>query len=166
MAIESTELKLRLSGGASNSDPAASIGGAISSADMPSGIFSNVPSADSAAGETYYRLVYVRNTDPALTAEATKVWFSSVGSNADTTFSMGLATEGLNTEVTAVSNEHTAPSPAVTFLTPTTEGTALAMGNIPAGQYYGLWLKLVVAASSSAYSNDGFTVRVRCDTAA
>lgn len=164
MAIESSELKLRLSGGAANSDPAASIGGAISSVDMPSGIFANVPSADSSAGETYYRLVYVRNTDPALTATATKVWFSSVGANSDTTFSMGLATQGLNTEVTAISDEHTAPSPTVTFSTPTSEGTALSMGDIPTGQYYGLWLKMVIAPGASAYANDGFTVRVRCDT--
>lgn len=164
MAIESSELKLRLSGGAANSNPAASIGGTISSVDMPTGIFANIPAADSSAGETYYRLVYVRNTDPALTAVGTKVWFSDVGDNADTTFSMGLATQGLNTEVTAIADEHTAPSPTVTFSTPTSAETALSMGDIPTGQYYGLWLKCVIGASSSAYANDGFTVRVRCDT--
>ena len=165
MAIESSELKLRLSGGAANSNPALSIGGAISSVDMPSGIFADVPSADASAGETYYRLVYVRNTDPALTAQSAKVWFQSVGANSDTTFSMGLATEGLNTQVSAIANEHTAPA-GVSFSTPVAEGTALSLGNIPTNQYYGLWLKMVVGAGAAAYNNDGFTVRVKCDTAA
>ena len=52
---------MRLSGGAANSNPASSIGGAVSSVAAPSGLWANAPSGDAAAGSVNYRCVYVYN---------------------------------------------------------------------------------------------------------
>ena len=67
MAILSTDLKMYLSGGASNSDPAAALGGAISSSQRGTNIFDNVTSGEASAGDTEYRGVYIKNTNGSQT---------------------------------------------------------------------------------------------------
>ena len=52
------DLEYRLSGGAANSDPILSIGGAMSSVEVTgSTLFDTVSSAEAAAGDTEYRCV-------------------------------------------------------------------------------------------------------------
>ena len=166
MAIVASDIKFYLSGGASNADPLLSLGGAISSTQAGSNIFANVSSGDAASGKTYYRCIYVKNTTGGgLTLESAKVWFQANTPSTTTAVSMALAGEGLNATAETVVDQYTAPS-GESFTAPSSSGTALSLTNIPAGQYYAIWLKLVVDASSPAYSNDGFTLRVLGDTAA
>ena len=165
MAIVASDIKFYLSGGASNADPLLSLGGAISSTQAGSNIFANVSSGDAASGRTYYRCIYVKNTHGSLTLESAKVWFQANTPSTTTAVSMALAGEGLNATAETISDQYTAPS-GESFTAPSSSGTALSLSNIPAGQHYAIWLKLVVDASSPAYSNDGFTLRVLGDTAA
>lgn len=166
MAIVSSDIKTRLSGGASNADPALSLGGIISSTDAGSNIFANVSSSDAAAGCTHYRCVYVLNNHGSLTLENAKVWIQTNTPSTTTAISIALDGGGLNaTAEGPKSDQLTAPS-GETFTAPSSEGTGLSLGNIPAGQKYAIWIKRVVDASSPAYSNDGFTIRVKGDTAA
>lgn len=164
MPIVSSDIKYRLSGGSSNTDPAASLGGIISSTDAGSNIFANVSSSDAAAGATHYRCVYILNNHGTLTLENAKVWIQTNTPSTTTAVAIALAGEGLNATAETIGDEDTAPS-GETFSAPSTEGTGLTLGNIPAGQRYAIWIRRVVDASSAAYSNDGFTIRVKGDTA-
>jgi hypothetical protein len=165
MPIVASDIKFYLSGGASNSDPLLSLGGIISSTQAGTNIFANVSSSDAASGKTYYRCIYIKNTHATLALESAKVWFQANTPSTTTAVSMALAGEGLNATAETVVDQFTAPV-GETFSAPSSSGTSLSLTNVPAGQYYAVWLKLVVDASSPAYANDGFTLRVLGDTAA
>lgn len=165
MAIISTDIQYRLSGGSSNSDPAASLGGAISSTAMGTNIFDNVSSAEASAGDTEYRCIYVRNGHGTLTLQNAKVWIQSNTPSTDTTVAIALAGEGVNGTAETVGNESTAPS-GESFTSPADEANGLTIGNIPAGQHQAIWIRRTVTAGAAAYNNDGFTIRVKGDTAA
>lgn len=165
MAIVSTDIQYRLSGGASNSAPASSLGGVKSSTSMSTDLFDDVSSGEAAAGDTEYRCVYVHNNHGTLTAEAAKIWIQTNTPSTDTTIAIGLGTSSINGTEQTVADESTAPS-GVSFSSPSTEGTALSLGNIPAGQHKAVWVRRVVNAAAAAYTNDTFTLRTKCDTAA
>lgn len=165
MAILSTDIQYRLSGGASNSDPAASLGGAISSTAAGTNIFDNVSSAEASAGDTEYRCLYIRNGHATLTMQSAKVWIQSNTPSADTAVAIAIAGEGVNGTAETIANENTAPS-GETFVTAVDEANAISIGNIPPGQHIAIWVRRVVNASAAAYNNDGFTLRTKCDTAA
>lgn len=165
MAITATDIKKYLSGGGANTDPAASIGGAISSTEVVgSTILSTVTGAQSTAGRTRYRAIYIKNTHGSLTYQSAKVWIGTDTPSADTDADVALSAQGLNATVTAIADEVTAPA-SVTFTNgATSEGTGLSMGDIPAGQSYGLWIKNVINASAAAVA-DSFTINYTGDTA-
>src|SRR4051812_35557073 len=96
MAIVASDLKFRLSGGSSNTDPNASIGGVKSSTDAASTIFDDVSSAEAAAGENEYRCIYVHNNHGSLTALAAKIWIQSNTPSADTTVALALGNAAMN----------------------------------------------------------------------
>lgn len=162
MPIISTDLKYRLSGGAANSDPNASIGGAISSNDAPASIFDNVLSSEASAGDIEYRCVYLRNNHGSLTALALKVWIQANTVPTDTQVAIGLGAAAVSATETAVANENTAPA-GVVFTEPSSEGTALSVGDLAAGAYKALWIRRTITAGAAG-NNDGFTLRQKCDT--
>lgn len=164
MPIVASDIKYRLSGGASNTDPNASIGGVMSTTtDAPASVFDNVSSAEAAAGDIEYRCIYVLNNHGTLTLENGKVWVQANTPNALTDVAIGLAAEGANATAAAVANESTAPA-SVTFSAAASEGAALSLGNLAAGQRYGVWIRYTVTAGASAGA-DSFTLRVKGDTA-
>lgn len=165
MPIVNTDIKYRLSGGAANSDPAASLGGAKSSTEMSTDLFDDVGSSEASAGDTEYRCIYVHNGHGSLTMESAKIWIQANTPSTDTAIAIGLGTSSINGTEQTVVDESTAPS-GVSFSSPATEGAALSLGNIPFGQHKAVWVRRVVNASSAAYTNDTFTLRVKCDTAA
>lgn len=164
MPIVNTDIKYRLSGGASNTDPNASIGGIMSTTtDAPAGVFDSVSSAEAAAGDIEYRCVYVLNNHGSITLENGKVWIQTNTPNAATAVDIGLAAEGANATAAAIANESTAPA-SVTFSAAANEGAALSLGNLAAGQRYAVWIRYTVTAGASAGA-DSFTLRVKGDTA-
>jgi hypothetical protein len=165
MAIVNTDIKYRLSGGSANSAPAASLGGAKSSVDMSTDLFDDVGSSESSAGDTEYRCVYIHNAHGSLTMESAKLWIQTNTPSADTIIAVGLGTSAINATEQTVANENTAPS-GVSFSSPSVEGSALSLGNIPFGQHKAVWIRRVVTAGAAAYTNDTFTLRTKCDTAA
>jgi hypothetical protein len=166
MPIVSSDIKYYLSGGAANSDPNAALGGAISSTQLSgtplNNLFDDVAGAESSAGDTEYRGIYVKNTHGTLTLQDAKLWIESqVASGANV--EIALADEGLNATMETIANEDTAPSGPV-FSAPTDKPSGLSLGNIPAGQFFGIWVKRIVPPASSAQANDGATLRVEGDT--
>lgn len=169
MPIVASDLKIRLSGGAGNSDVNASLGGAKSSTEVTDNtthnLFDQVSGTESNAGDIEYRGVYLHNGHGSLTAQNTRVYISSNTGSADTTIDIALAGEGLNATMETIGNENTAPS-GETFSAPTTYAGGLDMGNIPSGQHYGLWIRRTVDAGAAAVNDDAVTIKYDCDTAA
>lgn len=168
MPIISTDIVYRLSGGASNTDVNASLGGAKSSTNVGTGLhnlFDVVGSAEAATGDTEYRCVYVHNNHGTLTMQSAKIWISSNTPSTDTSVEIALGSSAVNGTETSVANENTAPS-GPTFSAPASEGAALSIGDIPAGQHKAVWIKRIVNAGAAAYNSDGATITVSCDTAA
>lgn len=165
MAIVTADIEYRLSGGAANADPTASLGGAKSSTVVGSDLFDDVSSSESANGDAEYRCVYVHNDHASLTMESAKVWIQANTPSPDTVIAIGVGTAAINGTEQTVVDESTAPS-GVSFSSPTSEGTALSLGNIPFSQHKAVWIRRTVTAGASAYNSDSFTLRVKCDTAA
>lgn len=162
MAIVSTDIKYRLSGGAANSNPAASLGGAKSSTDVPAGIFDDVSSAEASAGAVEYRCVYVHNNHGTLSLLGAKLWIQANTPSGDTDIAVGLGASGLNGAETAVANETSAPA-GVSFSTPSAFASGLSLGDLPSGQHFAVWVRRTVTAGAAATS-DSFTLRVQGDT--
>lgn len=169
MPIVAGDIDYHLSGGAANSDPAASLGGAISSTQIVDAtlhnLFDVVSSAEASAGDTEYRCMYVKNAHGSLTLQNAVVWIQTQTPSGDTSVEIALAGEGVNGTAETVADESTAPV-GETFSAPATEGAGLAIGDIPAGQHQAIWVKRIVSAAASAYSNDSVVIRVKGDTAA
>jgi hypothetical protein len=163
MAIASTDIHYRLSGGASNSSPASSLGGAKSSTDAGAAIFDDVSSAEAAAGDTEYRCVYVHNGHASLTLIGAVLWIAANTPSPSTTIDVGVGSSAVNGTEQAVADENTAPS-GVTFAAAASQGAGIALGDIPAGQSRAVWLRRSVSAGAAAVA-DSFTLRVAGDTA-
>lgn len=162
MPIVATDIKYRLSGGAANTDPAASLGGAASTTDAGSTIFDNVSSAEAAAGDTEYRCVYVRNNHGALTLTSPKVWIQANTPSGDTAIEISLGTSAVNGTEQTVADENTAPVGTL-FSAAANEGAGLPLGDLAPGATKAVWIKRIINAAAAA-ANDSFTLRVKGDT--
>jgi hypothetical protein len=166
MPIVAGDIDYHLSGGAANSDVNASLGGAISSVQLVDAtlhnLFDQVSSAESSAGDTEYRCIYVKNNHGSLTLQNAVVWIQTQSGEATT--AIALAGEGVNGTAETVADESTAPV-GESFSSPVTEGAALSIGDIPAGEHMAIWVRRTVAAAASA-ANDTAILRVKGDTAA
>ena len=161
MAIVSTDIQYRLSGGSSNSDPAASLGG-VKSSTAASNYFDDVSSAEASAGDTEYRCVYVHNNHGTLTLIGAKVFIQTNTPSSDTDVAIGLGSSAINGTEQTVANESTAPT-GVSFSAPTTFAGGLAIGDLAAGAHKAVWVRRTVNAGAAAYA-DSFTLRVQGDT--
>lgn len=152
-------------------DPNASLGDQVSTTQWTGGsandLFDDVTGAENAASDVEYRCIFVHNTNTANTLENAVVYLSaetaggaSIAVGADTTAAsaVGAATQ----QALTVADENTAPA-GVTFSSPTTAGSGVALGNIGAGQVKAFWVRRT-AANTAALSNDGVTIAVTGDT--
>jgi hypothetical protein len=165
MAIVATDLKFYLSGGGSNVDPNASLGGAISSSQVGSNLFDDIGTAEAAAGDTEYRAYFVKNTNATDTAYATKIWIASNTVATATSLQIAVCDEGVANTIETVGNESTAPT-GPTFDDAEDEANAMTIGNLAPGEAFGIWVKRVVTSTGTAFANDTATLRVKANTAA
>lgn len=153
-------LQYNLTGGASNSDPNASLGGTSSSTQLSgtamNNLYDDVSPAEATAGDNEYRAIDIKNTGSA-TATVVKAYMNPDSSSADTRIDMGVEASPINS-TTSIADESTAPS-GVTFGTYTT-GSKLTITDIPNGSYARLWIKRVVTAGAANTSNDTGTINV------
>ncbi len=162
MPIVSSDIKYRLSGGASNADQNASLGGAKSTTEASASLFDNVSSAEAAAGDIEYRCHYVHNAHATLTMLAAKTWIQANTPSGDTLIEIGLGTSALNGTEQTVAGEGNAPS-GVTFVTAADEANAISLGDIPPGQHRAIWTRRTTTAGAAAFA-DSATLRTKCDT--
>lgn len=147
MPIISSDIKFYLSGGAANSDPNASLGGAISSVEMVDNtlhnLFDKVSVAEALAGDTEYRAIFIKNTHATLSFENIVLSISSQTSSADSSLQFALAGEAIGVStIETIANENTAPS-GETFAT-----TPVTIGTLAPGEMKGIWVKWIIDAAA------------------
>jgi|SRR5215212_4112675 len=167
MAIVAADIKeYRSTFSASGVD---SLGGAITATEVVDNTTHNiwdvVSSAESSAGDTEYRCIYVKNTHASLTLQSAKVWIQTQTPSTDTSVEIGLGSSAVNGTEQTVANENTAPT-SVTFSTAANEAAALSIGNIPNGQHKAIWIKRIVGAAAVAANDDSYVLSYAGDTAA
>lgn len=163
MPIVSADIHYRMSGGASNNDPAAALGGAKSSNSFSTNaIFDDVSSAEASAGDTEYRCFYVHNAHATLTLQGAKIWIQSQTSSGDTDIAIALGGEGKNGTAETVADENTAPS-GESFSQPASFAAGLSLGDLAPGEHYPVWVRRTVNAAAAS-ATDTWTIRVQGDT--
>lgn len=178
MAIAASDILYKFSvaaaaGNTTAGTAAGSLGDQISTTQITdatlANLFDNVTGDENAASDVEYRCYFVHNNHGSLTWENVVVWLSSEtagGASAaisvDTTGVTALGSG--SAQAKTVADESTAPS-SQTFTAPTTKGTGLAVGNIPAGSVAAIWVRRT-AANTAALDLDGVVIRCEGDTAA
>lgn len=169
MAILAAEIILRLSGGASNANVNASLGGVKSSVEVSDAtlhnIFDQVSGDESEAGDVEYRCIYVHNANATLDMQNAVAWILSNSPSPGSDVAIGVGSSAVNGTEQTVANEGTAPA-GVTFSAAANEGAAIALGTIPAGQHRAVWIRRTITAGAAAYNADNFSMRIKCQTAA
>lgn len=162
MPIISTDIQYRLSGGAANADPLASLGGVKSSVSAGANLFDDVPSAEATAGRVEYRCVYIHNANATEAyLDPVRLWIAANTPSANTTIDIGVGTATLNATEQTVANETTAPS-GVTFSAPTSFASGLTIPTIPAGQHRSVWIRRTITAGAAAFA-DSATISIQGD---
>jgi hypothetical protein len=181
MAISGdTDILYRLStksGSAGNSlsqgDPNASLGKYISltdwSATALNNLFDNVSGSENAASDVEYRCIFVLNNHGSLTLQGPVAYISaevaggcSVAIGVDTT---AASLKGASSaQAVSAADESSAPA-GISFSSPTTVATGLALGDIAAGYCKAIWVRRT-AANTVAVDADGFTLTIAGGTAA
>lgn len=166
MPIVAGDIDFHLSGGTSNTDPNASLGGVISNTQIVDNtlhnLFDKITGDESLAGDIEYRGYYVKNAHGTLTLEAAVIWIQQNTTNSE--ISIALAAEAVNVTMATIANESTAPS-GITFSQPANKAAGLSIGNIPAGQFKGIWVKRDIGAATLAEDAAEFHIKVEGDTA-
>lgn len=179
MAITESDILKKLAttaGAAGNSEagtPAGSLGKYISTTEITEAtllnLFDAITGDENAASTVDYRCVFVHNAHATLTMQSTVVWISaetSGGASAsigvDTTAASAIGASAV--QALTIASETTAPA-GVSFSAPTTKGTGLSLGDIPAGSCRAFWVRRT-AANTPAVDVDGAVFSIACDTAA
>lgn len=131
-------------------------------------LFDDISGAENAASTIDYRGIAVHNSNASNTWENPVVYLSSevaggasIAVAADTTATSAVGSA--SAQLLQIANETTAPAGPLTFSSPTTAGSGVALSNIPVGNVKGVWVRRS-AANSSALSNDGVTLGFAGDT--
>lgn len=172
MPIASSDIEYRLSGGASNTDPDAALGGAMSTVGgglittaVLNNLFDDVTGDEGSSGDVEYRCIYIRNNHGSLTLSSAKLWIQTDSASSDSVVDLALGGEGNGGTAETIANESTAPSGEV-FSHPSNKAAGLDLGDLATTEFYPVWVRRTITASASAANNDGPTLRVEGDTPA
>ena len=165
MSVLATDIKMLLSGGASNTDPNASLGGIVSTTevvdDTLQNLFDNVSGTEHTAGNTEYRAVFIKNNS-AETAYNAKIWIESNTTGDDSAIEIAKEASS-GSPIQTVGDESTAPT-GPTFSTADGIANAIVLGDMTAGTVYGIWVKRIITAGSAPQANDTAQIKVYVDS--
>lgn len=169
MAITATDILWPLSGGSSNTNVNASLGGALSSTGIADAtndnLFDDVSGAEATAGDVEYRGFYIKNNHGTLTLTDARIYISALTSSAGTEFDIGIAAEAVSVTMATIANESTAPT-SVSFSRPTDYTGGLQLNGstgLAPGAYRGVWIRRTVTAGAGAAADTG-TLKVEGNT--
>lgn len=177
-AIQSSEILIKYSvaaaaGNTTAGTAATSLGDQISTTAMPdatlNALFDDISGAENAASTVDYRCLFIHNSNASNALQDAAVWLSaevaggaSIAVGVDTTAASAIG--AAVAQALTIANETTAPS-GVSFSSPTSFATGVALGTINAGYCRAIWVRRT-AANSAALNSDGVTLSVQGDTAA
>lgn len=178
-AIQSSEIlyKYSVSAAAGNTTAgtaAGSLGDQISTTTIPdatlNALFDDISGAENAASTVDYRCIFIHNSNAANALQNAVVWLSAETAGGA---SIAIAIDNIaasaigaaTAQAAVIASETTAPSGVGAFSSPTTSGTGLSLGTIPAGSCRAVWVRRT-AANTAALNNDGVTLSVQGDTGA
>jgi hypothetical protein len=168
VAIASGDIDYHLSGGSSNTDPNASLGGVRSSTQVvdntSDNLFDDVTGAEHTAGRVDYRCIYVRNAHATLTLTAAVVWIASDTTGADSDISIAVGTAAINGTEQTISDAITAPTGVSWSDAAVSRATGLALGDIPATQHKAVWVRRTISAGSTPQAADTCSIQAGGDT--
>jgi len=132
-------------------------------------LFDDVSGDENAASDVEYRCFFVHNNHGSLTWQAVKAWLSAeVAGGAVAAIALDqtgvVDFNSASAQAEEVGNESTAPT-GESFSAPTTKGTGLTIGDVPAADVQAIWVRRT-AANTAALAADGVTIRCEGDTAA
>ena len=169
MAIQATDLKYYLSGGASNTDPNASLGGAMSSTETLTGglhdLFDTISEDETAAGDVEYRCIYAANTS-AETGTNARIWIEANTPSPGSSIRIGLGTAAIDDDEPTTADESTAPAGVTFSAAPIDVDTALTIGDMAAGAIKSVWIERTVTAGMAAIGNDTMQLGLRVGSGA
>ena len=173
MPITSSNIKFYLSGGGSNSNVNASIGGAMSSVEVADdqlhNLFDKTLGTESTAGDIEHRCIYVKNTHASLELELAKIWISTNTSSPANVIAIALDGAGKGGTAETETDENVAPT-GETFSQPASYAAGLSLDGGGTGLGYGvsypIWIRRTIAAGATAVDNVTFVLSVQGDTAA
>lgn len=171
MAVTAADMKFYLSGGSSNSDPAASLGGEISTSEITSDVlnnlFDNVTPAQLADGSIDYRCFYIKNTNATDAIADLAVWIETQTTSADTVIDIQLdpagISDGTSPSAIVLSPNEEDTDPGVDFApspSPVDYDTGLNIGTLNAGECIAVWVRRTVSAGGTAGS-DTCTLKIQ-----
>lgn len=172
MPVIASDMKWYLSGGSSNTDPNASLGGIISSTEITTNtlanLFDNVSSSEAAVGDVEYRCAYLKNTNGSASLTNTKLWIQSNTPSVSTIMAIALDPAGITDGVSppavvASPLDENNPPPGVDFNLsplPVDEPSAIVIGTMVAGACIAVWFRRTVSAATGAAAHDASTYRV------
>ena len=151
----------------SQASPNNSLGKYISTTQWSGGtlndLFDDITGDENAAQTVDYRCIFIHNNHGSLTLLSPVLWIASevsgganIALGVDTTAASVIASS--SAQALLVASQTTAPS-GVSFSSPTSKGTGLSLGDIPAGQCKAFWFRRT-ATNSAALNNDGVTIQV------
>jgi hypothetical protein len=130
-------------------------------------LFDNISGAENAASTVDYRGLAILNNNASNTLQNPVIYISAetaggasiaVGVDSTATSAKG----GASAQMLTIASETTAPA-AISFSSPTTSGTGLALSDIPVANVKGVWVRRT-AANTAALSADGVTLAITGDT--
>lgn len=169
MPIAESDLEYRISGGANNESGSAALGGAISTkaggvvSEELNGLFDFVSGDESKAGDVEYRGIFIKNKHATLTLQNAVVWITQDADSADDATAIAVTGKAVNEAMETIADENTAPT-GPTFSAPAEKKNGLSLGNIPAGQFRGIWIRRTISAGAAAKDKVTLKIKVEGET--
>jgi len=165
MSVVTSDIGMFLTGGSSNTDPNASLGGNVSSTEVVSNqlhkLFRRITESEASSGVTLYRCVAIKNKH--LTEDMRNVVFYMVydTTSGDSLALYSKAQSSKNVIETAVANEFTAPTGGnINFIAALNRSGGISLGDLQAGEFINVWIRYTVQPGSEVFPNDEFKMRV------
>ena len=169
MPIAASDIKLRISGGSSETDPNNALGGAMSTVgggiivtDVLNNDMDDITSVEASAGITIYHGYFWENTHGSLTYIAPKMYIDTQTASGDTDIAMAVAGEAKNLSIETIADEETPPIGEV-FSQPANFAAGIPIGDLDTTDYRGWWARYTVNMSASAIL-DTYTIGIQGDT--
>ena len=167
MPIQQTDIQYRLSGGSGNTNPALSLGGAISNTAITensmNALWANVTGDQAEDGHTAYRCIYVRNGHGTLIWTLPVMWVTIQTPSVWDEIDIGVGTAAAGGVEQIIATETTAPT-SVTFNRPLNKASGRALGSIAAGSHKAIWFRRTVTAGAQIFNPNYYQIKCEGDT--